>query len=850
MARTLDKLTVEVAYNAAQATQGILDLTNALRGLGASVSGAAAGMSAISSAVRTIADIGPVSELISQEALDQFRQFAEIVNSLDQGKLDSLTDVLDGAAGVGTVNNIQGLTESIEGLSNRTNETASRFSRFTAESRNAETQTKKTSKAVKKQGGILTKLWTSMKRITWYRLVRGAFQALTKGIEEGITRLYKWSEIYNTKFVPAMDTFKTEMVYLSNGFASMFAPLIETVMPAFEHFVDTLVERSNVIQEHLAAIFNTGEWYKAVKVAKKYNEEVGKLKQQLAGFDELNVLTSDSGADEEDVSGMFQLMKVSSAVAESKIVLALKNLGRSFTDLWEKNLKPIYEQHIKPLFDHLLSETLPNAINLVAAAVDGLGAVIDLISPQIDGLFAGISFALRGIDDLLVGLTQLIDGSVSFENASSNVAKGIYKIIVGLIQGIMNAVLALEMMLAGFLEKVAPDMFRGMTDEVRHSTEVINKNFAAWEKEIEALDGAVSGSVIAEGFAKHIGTLARDADAAMNDVHTLSWDKIFDSSAAGRSLKGAIDSAMQYVEDNDATRGALMSFLLDADGWKPVSGAEKDELERKLATALFEATDMDYTRAMISANQMISALNEAFRYSFGGVSMSALRDEYISSMEPAITEAIDVIGEWTGEKWSGLGAASFQRFADSLLLESMEKKKEVSDNAEWPFETYFLPGPDTNKAIEEFGKSTEALFYRTGEESGKSFGTGFSNAFSDYFENAGGSKPASDMSKSRFNINMSEYASGGFPSQGSLFVAGEVAGQTELIGNINGRTGVVGGDEITGIADAVYSTGNAEAAILAQILAAINAKNLTIAPSAALGRAVAQSQRMYAGVTG
>lgn len=51
------------------------------------------------------------------------------------------------------------------------------------------------------------------------------------------------------------------------------------------------------------------------------------------------------------------------------------------------------------------------------------------------------------------------------------------------------------------------------------------------------------------------------------------------------------------------------------------------------------------------------------------------------------------------------------------------------------------------------------------------------------------------------------FADGGFPSAGSLFIAGEVPGQTELLGTINGRTGVAGGAEITGIREAIYEVG-------------------------------------------
>ena len=57
------------------------------------------------------------------------------------------------------------------------------------------------------------------------------------------------------------------------------------------------------------------------------------------------------------------------------------------------------------------------------------------------------------------------------------------------------------------------------------------------------------------------------------------------------------------------------------------------------------------------------------------------------------------------------------------------------------------------------------------------------------------------------------YAKGGYPEMGELFYAGE-GGVTEMMGSINGRTAVAGSAEITGIADAVYTTGQTEASLL------------------------------------
>ena len=95
-------------------------------------------------------------------------------------------------------------------------------------------------------------------------------------------------------------------------------------------------------------------------------------------------------------------------------------------------------------------------------------------------------------------------------------------------------------------------------------------------------------------------------------------------------------------------------------------------------------------------------------------------------------------------------------------------------------------------------------------------------------------------------------AAGGMFNMGSMFVAGEAG--PELVGTINGRTGVVSANEISGIGDAIYNTGEAEAALLKEqnaLLRQILAKTgITLTPNAAAGKWVSQAQTAYARATG
>lgn len=65
-------------------------------------------------------------------------------------------------------------------------------------------------------------------------------------------------------------------------------------------------------------------------------------------------------------------------------------------------------------------------------------------------------------------------------------------------------------------------------------------------------------------------------------------------------------------------------------------------------------------------------------------------------------------------------------------------------------------------------------------------------------------------------VTIPAFANGGYPEIGSLFFAGEAG--AELVGSIDGKTGVASNEEITGIREAVAASGNETAQLLGQII--------------------------------
>ena len=100
------------------------------------------------------------------------------------------------------------------------------------------------------------------------------------------------------------------------------------------------------------------------------------------------------------------------------------------------------------------------------------------------------------------------------------------------------------------------------------------------------------------------------------------------------------------------------------------------------------------------------------------------------------------------------------------------------------------------------------------------------------------------------HIQIPRFETGGFPQVGSLFLAGEAG--AEIVGSVNGRTGVVSNGEISGIAEAIRSTSDVEIGLLRQqnaLLQGILEKEFGISNDA-LFRSVRSSARDFTNRTG
>ena len=157
---------------------------------------------------------------------------------------------------------------------------------------------------IEKYTGGLKNIISSFKRIAFYRFIRSVIRSITDGFKEGVNNLYQWSKLLGGEFAQSMDRIATSTLYMKNSLGAMVAPLINALAPAVDYLIDKFVALLNVINQVLALFSGATTWTKAKKYPTQYANAVasgaGKAadalhKLGLAQIDELTILDKNHG---------------------------------------------------------------------------------------------------------------------------------------------------------------------------------------------------------------------------------------------------------------------------------------------------------------------------------------------------------------------------------------------------------------------------------------------------------------------------------------------------------------------------------------------------------------------------
>lgn len=195
---------------------------------------------------------------------------------------------------------------------------------------------------VKKQSGdaaygikALAKKLTSMGTMLKRMALRKVFSAVLSSLRDGMNNLAQYSAPVNAN----LSALKSGFTQLKNSIAAAFAPILSVVTPIIQTFIGQLADAINYVGMLIASLTGAKTFTAAVAVQENYAESLNntanaaeKVKRQLAGFDELNVLNASSSSNNGNNAAGAMFEEV--AIPEN-IAVPLTDIFTPFKDAWE-----------------------------------------------------------------------------------------------------------------------------------------------------------------------------------------------------------------------------------------------------------------------------------------------------------------------------------------------------------------------------------------------------------------------------------------------------------------------------------------------------------------------------------
>lgn len=705
-------------------------------------------------------------------------------------------------------------------------------------------------------GSSLSHLFRQFKHIATYRIFKSILKGITDSFKIGTQNLVQYSAAMSgldaAAANPTMSEYATQLLYVRNSVAAAAMPALQALVPVISTVANWFVAAANAVNQFISILQGKSTFTRAKEYAVDYADSIGgigsaagkaaKQMQQLMDFDEINNIISpkDSGGGGGGGAGAAQdfLQMFEEAAIDSKFAHIAEVAKGIYEDF--KKLIPVIEIIGAGILLWKVSTALINTINdlMALSGMKQLGAGILL---SIGGIILGYEGGkLLAQGDTLAGVLT---------SAFGVLAAGVGGALVGTFFGVGGWTIAVPMMiLAGisiavgyskqkFADSELGKYLQSIKDTAQDVVDDTAEILSGLRDEISKFDDITNKADIARGLADALfeitkrGELTRSeiakVKAIVNELNGLGLD---DLKVEYNELTGEISMTKDEIYkvitayEKQAKTAALMSLLENAT-------KAQIELER------------EHKRAVDNETKAKEAAKTAW-------------EEYNNYQKqvgiPLTLEEISTMWE-LGRKVDATSAA--YEAAKDATKKSADGMAEAKKEAEYFADELATLANDTDKATEAFMNLAKKASVQATVEV-KTSGIDNANEKLGLLRDKIQKLTGAGLNFNQI-VNIARQidyrANGGFPTQGSLFIAGETVGQTEWLGNVNGKTGVVSGGEITGIAEAIYDSSAAERAELQKqnnLLTKLLEKQLTITPSAALGRVNAQSAQMYGKVTG
>lgn len=757
-------------------------------------------------------------------------------------------------------------------------------------------------KDIKSAVSTMGNLFSSFKRIAMYRGLRTAIKAITQGFATGVKHLYAWADLVGNNFKQSMDSLSTSMNYMRNSLGAMVSPIIDALAPAVDILVDKFVDLINVVNQFLATITGATSWRRAVKEQKEYADETDKaagaqkrLNHQLMAFDELNNITvnqpSSRGSGNKDdkvTDGSFVVEQLPDWAKD--IREAIENgMWKTAGALLAQKLNGLIDSWDAKEFGKKLGEKFQNGIDaylgfmktfkwnqLGIKAADFINGILSNVNPS--DLGEAIVQKFNAAIGFLGGFASTLDWDA--------LGKWVVDVLFGAINGINWE--GLGNTIGTIASGIATMVISAFNELIKHPGDIISAvgDFfkglfnGLWGEDGNGLVNVISTIGLIAGFklifknvfgdSGLISSVKSSASGLFSNAGLTGGITITALVGLAWGIGGIADNIKKYGADEGLWRSLsvfgtpeMMAKLeLDAGSFmksfKKTFGVVSPVLE-KLGIDLPDIPDVEPPKSSGKSSTKTPAWVTTITNGLNKIKTAATQaDTAVAKVPPTEGQSNGFKKNLTTWNTKLTGIAESSRKAKKAIGEVPTSKKFTFTDAGNGLKNAASRAKTTVTQLNglqskyTFTVKSDTLGDKADEAERLYKNLNNINSKSWRIQVTGDMKLKMTSERGNSMYFVEPYATGGFPT-GDIFVANEAG--PELVGTINGKTAVSSNQEITGIADAVYNTGEEEATLLReqnQLLRQLLAKNtsISLAPNVAAGRWVAQASNAYRKATG
>lgn len=385
---------------------------------------------------------------------------ASVLGQLAQA-LQPLKEVGDAAKGVGSfANGLAKLADNPEGLANvavilaqiatidftNIKEAGEGLRNIAAASKSIAKipqATKEVGDAAKKANTPLKNFIASLKRIAFYRILRGIIKSITQAFQDGLKNAYQFDKMAGGQLAESLDRIATTSLTMKNQLGAAFGGLLTALTPIIVGVIRLVTSLASAITRLIAILGGSGQWLKAKDVWTEWGEAAegagGAAKEALrylAPFDELNVLPSErgggGGGGGADYGDMFEWVSTDEGSGFlDTLTGAFKSVGEWFESKDWQEIGAKAWQTLKAVFTDgaKANEAVSAFMEAVGAAFGAIvGTAWGFISNLVDDLVA--QFKKNLIDYNGDGKLTAVDFLMAVLKTGGDVVSWVYETLV------------------------------------------------------------------------------------------------------------------------------------------------------------------------------------------------------------------------------------------------------------------------------------------------------------------------------------------------------------------------------------------------------------------------------------